>query len=1150
MTLRPFSHWLRRHSNIPLYLVLTVPFVLQTVGATALVGYLSYRTGQQSVENLAQRLMDEVGDRTTLYLENILKVPHLVNQLNADLIRLGQLPGFETQETAPLERYFWAQLLRFPSVSTIAIANERGGMIGSGRSTTTNEIGVYRTQQFTRGTYSVSAVNAQGQVIRTEVYAQNYDARTRPWYQTPQQAGKAVWSPIYQFISREPVLGISAGLPIYGPAGKLQGVLATDITLEQLNQFLSSLEVSPSGQVWIIERSGLFIATSTQSPLFTKTSDTVTRLKAENSQDSSIREVMAQLTQRFGTLTQLQTSQHFNIQQTGLTKFVRVVPFQDQYGLDWLIILVVPEADFTAEIQANNTRTLWLCGLTLLAATALGAFTAHWITQPILKLKQASQALAQGEWQQPLPETIAIAELKTLTACFNQTAEQLHRSFEHIQTALAESTEKFTTIFRTSPDPIALVDWAEGCFLEFNHRLCEFYGYSREELLGQCVVDLGFWVNLEECQRFRARLSQHRSIYNEEVTTRLRSGETRVVLLSGELCNLNGQDVVICILKDISDRRAAEIALEQNEARLKEAQRVAQMGSWELDVPTQKFFWSEELFRIAGLDPTQPEPDQEELLNMIPLEDRATLTEAVRCAIAEGTPYEVEHRIRRPDGTVRYLISKGRAMLNQQQQVFKLYGTTVDITDRKIAELSLKQTLQELTYHIEHSPLATIRWDRDFRIEHWSKQAETMFGWTAAEVLGKTMHDWQLIVEADVEHVNQVANQMLQGVGGICQNRNYHKNGSILYCEWYNSALFDDNGNLVSMLSLVQDVSDRKQAELALQQAKEEAEAANRAKSAFLANMSHELRTPLNVILGYAQLLSFDKNLLPEYQEYLQSIRRSGSHLLTLINDVLDLSKIEAGHLTLDASTFNLPELMQSLWEMFRLRTNAKGLEFTLELAEVPTFITTDLNKLRQVVINLLSNAVKFTESGTITLRVNLAEHISDQRTASKPSLVLWVEVEDTGVGIATEELDTIFEAFSQASAGKRSVEGTGLGLTISQKFVQLMGGSLQATSVVGRGSRFSFWIPVQRVDAAEVQPIVPNCPVLGLLPNQPKYQLLVVDDQVANRQLLTLLLRKVGFEVQEAASGVEAVQLWQTWQPDLISMGQFPAALQRKMQG
>ncbi|MDX2232381.1 MAG: ATP-binding protein [Leptolyngbyaceae cyanobacterium bins.349] len=219
---------------------------------------------------------------------------------------------------------------------------------------------------------------------------------------------------------------------------------------------------------------------------------------------------------------------------------------------------------------------------------------------------------------------------------------------------------------------------------------------------------------------------------------------------------------------------------------------------------------------------------------------------------------------------------------------------------------------------------------------------------------------------------------------------------------------------------------------------------------------------------------------------------------------------------------------------MFQLRTESKGLELRVELGDVPQFISTDASKLRQIMINLLQNAIKFTETGHVTLRVDVAQSEGDREVIQHKLLVA---VEDTGVGIANHELNLIFEAFAQATAGQLSTEGTGLGLTISHKYVELLGGEMQATSQLGKGSQFQFWIPIQLVSLTSIRPLLPNRPVIGLRPGQPRYRILVVDDQPTNRQLLVLLLQRLGLAVQEAANGTAALEQWRTWQPHLIWM-------------
>jgi signal transduction histidine kinase len=348
---------------------------------------------------------------------------------------------------------------------------------------------------------------------------------------------------------------------------------------------------------------------------------------------------------------------------------------------------------------------------------------------------------------------------------------------------------------------------------------------------------------------------------------------------------------------------------------------------------------------------------------------------------------------------------------------------------------------------------------------------------------------------------------------------------------------------------LQQEIQERLKAEKA-------AEAASIAKSEFLANMSHELRTPLNAILGFTQVMSRDPQLRTEQREYLRIINRSGEHLLDLINDVLDLSKIEAGLISLDESSFNLYRLLDNLEDMFQIKAEQKNLQLLVSVpSNVPQYIKTDPKKLRVCLINLLGNAIKFTEHGTVTLRVTAElgtgeedtgrqEHGDTEKSlanlrASSSSLfpnTLHFEVEDTGPGIAPEEMQSLFDAFVQTETGRKIAEGTGLGLAITRKFVQQIGGEIKVSSVLGEGATFKFDIKIAEPDSLELI-ASPLRRVIGLEPNQDRYRLLVVDDTQENRLLLVKLLEPMGFEVREAENGAEGVALWESWQPHLIWM-------------
>ncbi|MBE9030051.1 response regulator [filamentous cyanobacterium LEGE 11480] len=337
--------------------------------------------------------------------------------------------------------------------------------------------------------------------------------------------------------------------------------------------------------------------------------------------------------------------------------------------------------------------------------------------------------------------------------------------------------------------------------------------------------------------------------------------------------------------------------------------------------------------------------------------------------------------------------------------------------------------------------------------------------------------------------------------------------------------------------TLEQEIAVRIEAEREMQQAKDVAEVASRAKSEFLANMSHELRTPLNAILGFTQIMARDPQMVPTQQENLSIINRSGGNLLELINDILEMAKIESGRAILNETSFDLHDLINSLIQTLNPHVEAKNLELIYERQpDVPQYVKADERKLRQVLSNLLDNAIKFTAVGHVTLRVQAASNAAEPEQKF-PGYWLFVEVEDTGSGVAPSELGSLFSTFVQAETGRRSQQGSGLGLSISRRFVQLMGGDLTVNSTLGQGSTFKFSIPIQAANAVDVPLQQPDRRVVGLVANQQTYRILVVEDKLENRKLMVKLLEPLGFEVKEAENGQVAVELWENWTPNLIWM-------------
>ncbi len=457
-----------------------------------------------------------------------------------------------------------------------------------------------------------------------------------------------------------------------------------------------------------------------------------------------------------------------------------------------------------------------------------------------------------------------------------------------------------------------------------------------------------------------------------------------------------------------------------------------------------------------------------------------------------------------------------------------------DITEYKKFEEALQESEEryrstsELTsdyiYSVNFSPEGASELD-------WATEAFIPLTGFSPEELAQR-GGWPSIVHP--EDVNKYHQQrdLLINTGGsdVAIYRIVTKEGEIRWLEDHRSVACDEKtGHIHRMLGAAKDITERVTSEQALQQAKDEAEAANRAKSAFLANMSHELRTPLNAILGFTQLMNRDQSLNAKQRDQIDIISRSGEHLLALINDVLAMSKIEAGRMILEEYSFDLHALLDDLVDMLALRATDKRITIKVEMSEnLPKFVHADEGKLRQVLINLLSNAVKFTDRGGIVLRVSQPLRASQNH--------LRFEVQDSGRGIPPDKLDSIFDAFVQVVLGQQATEGTGLGLALSRQFVNLMGGDIHVTSDLNVGSVFSFEIPVIFSAESEIDFDFSKRRIVGINSDH-DYRILIAEDHQESRQLLVELLKPNDFQIREASNGLEAIDQWKSWQPDLILM-------------
>ena len=518
--------------------------------------------------------------------------------------------------------------------------------------------------------------------------------------------------------------------------------------------------------------------------------------------------------------------------------------------------------------------------------------------------------------------------------------------------------------------------------------------------------------------------------------------------------------------------------LTKSEQRLKEAQRIAQLGNWEWNIQANKIFWSEQIYRIFGVDPQEFSVTYEAFVQRVHPEDRDTVQQSVNETLHHGKSYSLDHRIVLPDGSTRTVHEQGEVTFDKGNEPVKMFGTVQDISEQKQAEEALRAGEHQLRLITDNTP-AYIAYVgiHDLRYRFVNRNFEIAYARTREQIIGRHIKD--IIGEANYQFALDYIDMVRTGQPASYENSFPTELGN----RWIQVNYvpdFDEQGAVRAIVVMSHDITEQKHTELLLQQAKEDAEAASRAKSVFLANMSHELRTPLHGILGFARQLAKDRSLTEAQQQHVDVIERSGEHLLTLLNDILDFSSIEADKLTLHPSQFALHGLLSQLAEIFRFNAGQNGLIFVYEAAaDLPHFAYGDQGRLRQILLNLLGNAIRFTERGKVIFRVktvsgeptSIEDHAlngsSSPQKTERCSLLF--EVEDTGIGIAPEHLNSIFQPFQQADPLRLQEGRRGLGLAISQQFVQMMGSHLHVTSTPGVGSTFWFNLELPVLDADEM---------------------------------------------------------------------------------
>lgn|GEM_PF-3536222 len=589
----------------------------------------------------------------------------------------------------------------------------------------------------------------------------------------------------------------------------------------------------------------------------------------------------------------------------------------------------------------------------------------------------------------------------------------------------------------------------------------------------------------------------------------------------------------------VSELKRNEALLRTKEQQMNEAQRMAQFGNWNYNYQTGELKWSLQIFSMMGRDPKLGVPSLENAFSSLYGNSDELFKLKIERAREAGES-SFEHRIIRADGNIRWFESHLSMEKDEDNNPVALFGTSVDITDRVHAQQKLSEKISELEETnrsldtiIDTLPIMLFIKEADSRqFIRVNDEACQFYGLKREEMVGK--NGSEIFPEAMNEQIVQQDNATIES-GELLQDEEFHFNHPRLgrrYLSTRKVPIRDNMGNIKFIMALTEDITERREYEQTMQKARETAEEANRSKSVFLSNMSHELRTPLNAIIGYAQILQKDTEIPAKKREYVETMYRSGNHLLAMINDVLDLSKTESGNIDLLREHFNLCDITNDLSVMFKLKCAEKNLTFDTYIdKQLQKAYIGDQRRIQQILINLVSNAVKFTNKGRISICIKGSD---EQEKTANTIQTLTFTVTDTGRGIPPEQLKDIFDPFTQVKGIFN--EGTGLGLSIAGKLASIMDGQLKVESTPGEGTRFWFSIPL----------IKPGHQLIGEDDNRHLYRtlkddkecsVLIVDDIDSNRSVVKILLESAGFTCYEANNGTLAIELARQIHPDLILM-------------
>ena len=781
--------------RLPFRVVLAVPLASLLVIAIGLTGYLAFQNGQRAVNDLANQLHQQAAARLHEHLDSYLATPLFINQLNLDAIRLGQL---DVNDQPAMERHFLTQIQRFDSVISLAYASQQREYVGTYRKVLGVDLGVAVASKENGYALEAYSVTPQGgrQLLDS---ALDYDPRSRPWYQAAVQAGHPTWTPVFMWSSGD--LGLDAVVPVYGADDSLLGVLDTSLTLNAIGDFLDGLRVSENGETFIVEKSGMLVASSTLKTPFIRNGNEVQQLSALESGDPLVQIATQSLEQQFGALANISRERAFDFDISGKRQFAEVTPYAGDHGLDWLIVTVIPESDVMAPINAGNRQTVLLISLSLLASITLAALLSIRITRPIMQLNQSAKALAQGDWTQKVAVNRE-DEIGELSASFNRMAEQLQLSFA----SLRASEEHSRTLAAAAFEGIAITE--NGIVLDANDQLAMMLGCDRGELIGQPVMN---FVAPESRERVMAAIRSGSQEPYEHLALR-KDGTAFPVDIRGRPMEIGGRQLRVTAILDITERKRAEQEIAEWQQRYELVAAASGQIVYERNFANGIVCWGGSVEKVLGYQQSEMDGGWSWWEELIDPRDRAPTLRLLDVTEKNGSPLEVEYGVRHKDGHYVQMLDRGFVVPNPTGKPERMIGILQDITVRKQAE----EELRKLSRAVEQSPVSIVITDPDGRIEYVNPKFVEITGYAVAEAIGQNPR----ILKSGytpTEEYTRLWDAIKSGGEWRGEFCNKKKNGNPYWETAAISALSDSSGTITHFVAVKEDITERKQRERELE---------------------------------------------------------------------------------------------------------------------------------------------------------------------------------------------------------------------------------------------------------------------------------------------------------------------------------------------